>query len=788
MSVKPRAATLVEKRGRDPAVRPPGFNLGGTSTTTTNANNNHSISPPPGAKAGVQGRSRSYSETAGDNHPHSRPQTPTSNSNRTSSVAAQPSGSSAGLSEEHAAMLQRRSTEITRFRVFSRVRPFIDEELQEIRDGSLRSIVEMTGNRTILLDPKEEWTPKAQFEFDASLWSIPKHQQLTHTFQDAVHEEHETQLRVYNLVAKPSVVSAFDGFNSCILTYGQTGSGKTYTMMGKYNPTLVCGGDGEEGIIPRVCNDIFQILDQKRTAELDKPESDRVVYRIEVNFVEIYMERVRDLLDPSLKSSREAKMSDAKIRLDPMGGPFVEGVTKYQVENWGHCCQLLERGSQHRTTCATLVHQQSSRSHAIFQITVVMEETIPAKDKYSRPTLRTQAGRINLVDLAGSERGGMTDYVKESAAINTSLLALRRVIDNLVERQNILLDQAKQEIAGQNVAERAALPQVPFRDSVLTWLLSDSIGGNARTTMVATLSPMAKNYGDTLATLQWSSKARNLVTIVKMNDVQTVVTGGMNNKASELSNTVVIQRQTVDSLRDALQQKQDYADNLEVETHKLMKQNVQGKNQIRELKKTQAGFSILRTLKSLLFRNRRKALEKEREETQRRIAGEEQLLAQRRNEKRDIEERVQENEILLIEAQAELANARERCAAIEKDDEAFQHRKAVTQQQYDMIRGQMGADEESCKVQIAQQTETVNALQKEIATTKAETARTYEKIASMENDAKQLDDPQWKQRTDEAERKAAELARSIEALKSKKAAATATRDATKLQHQKVLKK
>lgn len=119
------------------------------------------------------------------------------------------------------------------------------------------------------------------------------------------------------------------------------------------------------------------------------------------------MERVRDLLDPALRHTRgNEKLHDARIRLDPCSGPFVEGVTKYEVENWSQCCILLERGSMHRTTCATAVHNQSSRSHAIFQLTVIQEQTIPPKDRYSLPTLKTKAGRINLVDLAGSERGG----------------------------------------------------------------------------------------------------------------------------------------------------------------------------------------------------------------------------------------------------------------------------------------------------------------------------------------------------------------------------------------------
>lgn len=494
-----------------------------------------------------------------------------------------------------------RVSEITSFRVIARVRPFIKEELAEMEGQERRSIVEMTDTKTILLDPKDNWSPKAQFEFDASLWSIPPTHHIVHTFQDTRHKTYSTQKDVYNLIAKDLVPHVFNGFNSCILTYGQTGSGKTYTMMGHYDPNASCGGDGEEGIIPRVSNDLFVILKEREAEEArSKPQRDRTKFRVEVSFIEIYMERVRDLLDPALRHTRgNEKLQDARIRQDPYSGPFVEGVTKYQVESWAQCCLLLERGSQHRTTCATAVHNQSSRSHAIYQITVLQEQVVPGKNKFALPSFKTQGGRINLVDLAGSERGGFQDYVKESAAINTSLLALRRVIDNLTERQNMLMEQAKAEITGGYYQERP-LPQVPYRDSVLTWLLSDSIGGNARTTMVATLSPLVKNYGDTLATLQWSSKARNLVTLVKMND-QAMISDGMANQAGALDNAVRIQRQNLDSLRQTLRQKQEDAQQLERQT-KILKKSVDKTNaRLRAIREDRAALVIQRTFHRFMF-------------------------------------------------------------------------------------------------------------------------------------------------------------------------------------------
>ncbi|CBZ27205.1 putative kinesin [Leishmania mexicana MHOM/GT/2001/U1103] len=472
-----------------------------------------------------------------------------------------------------------------------------------------RSVVEMTSTKTILLDPKDGWAPKAQFDFDASLWSIPPTHRIVHTFQDTKHKTYATQKDVYNLIAKDLVPHVFNGFNSCILTYGQTGSGKTYTMMGLYDPNASCGGDGEEGIIPRVSNDIFIILKERMEQEAKtRPPRDRTKFRVEVSFVEIYMERVRDLLDPALRNTRgNERLQDARIRQDPYSGPFVEGVTKYEVENWTQCCTLLERGSQHRTTCATAVHNQSSRSHAIFQLTVVQEQVVPGNNKYALPAFKTQAGRINLVDLAGSERGGFQDYVKESAAINTSLLALRRVIDNLTERQNMLMEMAEAEITGKHYQERS-LPQVPFRDSVLTWLLSDSIGGNARTTMVATLSPLVKNYADTLATLQWSSRARNLVTLVKMND-QALVHNGMASHAGALDNAVRIQRQNLDSLRQTLRSKQEAAQQLERQTRELKKSLTKTRGRERAILKDRAALIIQRAFHRFMFYKKYEAYE-----------------------------------------------------------------------------------------------------------------------------------------------------------------------------------
>jgi len=471
---------------------------------------------------------------------------------------------------------------VTPFRVFARVRPFIPEELEAMRNTGtgeleLRSIIEMRERSTYLLDPKNDYQPKLQFEFDGSWWSIPAEMKVPVIFHDQ--EEHRnfvSQEDVYRTVGLSCVEDVVQGFNSCLMTYGQTGSGKTYTMMGNYEEA------NQRGVISRLCHDLFSKVAELRAAAMKAPASSfegasRPTYTVEVNFIEVYMEKVRDLLDPSLGHHTDGSHShhslhhESKVRQHPVSGPYVEGVTKYTVETWAECCNLLDRGSRQRRTCANVVHNQSSRSHAIFQITLLQEVILPRKDRYSEPVVKRKAGRINLVDLAGSERGGATDYVKESAMINKSLLALRRVIDTLTARQTLIFEEANAELQGKEYVERPK-PQVPFRDSILTWVLSDSIGGNAKTVMIATVSPYQSFYLDTLATLQWSHKARSLVTVVKANDVTSTskVIKGMRANVEELNTMLSSQQQNVDNIRLELQRRQQVSEEMEKQNLNLL--------------------------------------------------------------------------------------------------------------------------------------------------------------------------------------------------------------------------
>lgn len=500
----------------------------------------------------------------------------------------------------------KKQSNITPFRVFARVRPFIATELEGTTSDKLRSCVEMIDNKTILLNPNEDFAPKAEYAFDESFWSIPGDYAMKRVFADTERKPYASQKTVYDETAGSCADLAMEGINSCVMMYGQTGTGKTFSMLGTYNPYDVKGGEGPEGIIPRVCLDVLtnvesknkELGEKKKKGEIPSSGEGEISYSVDVSFIEVYMEKCRDLLDLSLKGRKDAEnnaiMKEAKIRLDPESGPYIEGLTKYPVASWADICPLLERGQSMRRTSATTVHQQSSRSHAIFQITITEETKLKPKFIGGAPQISKKTGRINLVDLAGSERGGHQDYVKESAQINKSLLTLRRVIDQLVEKQNAFFEKMRQELtAAQSPntvgvlspttpgaspsippstpstspasVSAAANSVVPYRESVLTWLLSDSIGGNACTTMIAALSPHQKNFQETYSTLLWSSKARGLVSVVKVNDVNKSVTQGMGNKLLEMEERLSLQKQNVDIIRQELTLKGDMIAQMEAD-------------------------------------------------------------------------------------------------------------------------------------------------------------------------------------------------------------------------------
>lgn len=292
-----------------------------------------------------------------------------------------------------------------------------------------------------------------------------------------------TQEKIYKDLGSGVLKAAFEGFNTCIFAYGQTGSGKSYTMMGHKE---------DKGLIPRICEGLFQ--------ELSERSKSAVSCHAEVSFLEIYNEQVLDLLLENLTSTRNVHL---KVREHPKEGPYVHNLTRHLVQNYSDVEELILLGNANRMTASTDMNYTSSRSHAIFTIRFTQawfEDELPCET----------VSKIHLVDLAGSERADATHAtgarLKESANINKSLVTLGCVISTLVLFQNIVSTKKKKQIF------------IPYRDSVLTWLLKDSLGGNSKTTMIATISPADVNYGETLSTLHYASRAKNIVNSPTVNE------------------------------------------------------------------------------------------------------------------------------------------------------------------------------------------------------------------------------------------------------------------------------
>ncbi|XP_051281337.1 kinesin-like protein KIF1B isoform X11 [Dicentrarchus labrax] len=349
-------------------------------------------------------------------------------------------------------------------KVAVRVRPFNSREMSK----DSKCIIQMQGNTTTISNPKAPKEPAKTFSFDYSYWS--------HTTPED--PSFASQNLVYNDIGKEMLAHAFEGYNVCIFAYGQTGAGKSYTMMGKQE-------EGQEGIIPMLCEDLFEKINEDNNKE-------ELSYSVEVSYMEIYCERVRDLLNPKNKGN-------LRVREHPLLGPYVEDLSKLAVTSYTDIADLMDAGNKARTVAATNMNETSSRSHAVF--TIVFTQ----KKHDSETDLSTEkVSKISLVDLAGSERADSTGAkgtrLKEGANINKSLTTLGKVISALAEVDNSTSKSKKKK----------KTDFIPYRDSVLTWLLRENLGGNSRTAMVAALSPADINYDETLSTLRYADRAKNI--------------------------------------------------------------------------------------------------------------------------------------------------------------------------------------------------------------------------------------------------------------------------------------
>uniref|UniRef100_A0A3P8TQP1 plus-end-directed kinesin ATPase n=1 Tax=Amphiprion percula TaxID=161767 RepID=A0A3P8TQP1_AMPPE len=343
-------------------------------------------------------------------------------------------------------------------KVAVRVRPFNSRETSK----DSKCIIQMQGNTTTILNPKAPKEPAKTFSFDYSYWSHTTPEDPCFASQNLV----------YNDIGKEMLEHAFEGYNVCIFAYGQTGAGKSYTMMGKQE-------EGQEGIIPMLCEDLFEKINEDSNKE-------ELSYSVEVSYMEIYCERVRDLLNPKNKGN-------LRVREHPLLGPYVEDLSKLAVTSYTDIADLMDAGNKARTVAATNMNETSSRSHAVFTIVFTQRKHDSETDLSTE-----KVSKISLVDLAGSERADSTGAkgtrLKEGANINKSLTTLGKVISALAEVSK----------------KKKKTDFIPYRDSVLTWLLRENLGGNSRTAMVAALSPADINYDETLSTLRYADRAKNI--------------------------------------------------------------------------------------------------------------------------------------------------------------------------------------------------------------------------------------------------------------------------------------
>ncbi|XP_019121788.2 uncharacterized protein kif16bb isoform X2 [Larimichthys crocea] len=294
-----------------------------------------------------------------------------------------------------------------------------------------------------------------------------------------------SQERIFHDLGSDVLKAAFEGLNACVFAYGQTGSGKSHTMMGHTD---------DKGLIPRICEGLFCEISHRS-------RNDTVSFCTEVSYLEIYNERVQDLLN---KGTASTDGGGLRVREHPRDGTYVENLSKHSVHKHSDMEDLIILGNANRTTASTGMNSSSSRSHAIFTIRFTQAW-------FDAELPHETLSKIHLVDLAGSERADATHTtggrLKEGANINKSLVTLGSVISALADLS----------VGGQLTKKKKQI-FIPYRDSVLTWLLKDSLGGNSITTMIATISPADVNYNETLSTLRYASRAKNIVNSPTVNE------------------------------------------------------------------------------------------------------------------------------------------------------------------------------------------------------------------------------------------------------------------------------
>ncbi|KAF2087813.1 kinesin-domain-containing protein [Saccharata proteae CBS 121410] len=387
---------------------------------------------------------------------------------------------------EPAAAAATKSDDSGNVKVVVRVRGFVKRE----RERGAECLIRMNPQtqETTLLPPNPDDAANSRsnsrkifeeksFTFDKSFWS--------HIDTDP-HYAHQED--VYRSFGEEFLDHNFDGYHTCIFAYGQTGSGKSYTMMGTPE---------QPGLIPRTCEELFD--------RIEREPSPNTTYNVHVSYFEVYNEHVRDLLQP-----RTNPPVYLKIRESQSDGVYVQGLTDVPVKEYRDVERLMKTGDLNRTTAATKMNDTSSRSHAVFTINLKqMQHSLLTDETIER------SARMRLVDLAGSERAKSTEAtgqrLAEGGKINKSLTTLGRVIAALSNNQPEPSSSGRPRSAHGSKKREV----VPYRDSVLTWLLKDSLGGNSKTAMVACIAP--SDYDETLSTLRYADAAKRIRTRATVN-------------------------------------------------------------------------------------------------------------------------------------------------------------------------------------------------------------------------------------------------------------------------------
>ncbi|XP_029987200.1 kinesin-like protein KIF14 isoform X2 [Sphaeramia orbicularis] len=445
-----------------------------------------------------------------------------------------------------------------------RVRPFSAREKAE----KASQVIFMNGQETVVQHPDSKQS--YSFTYDFSFFSV-----------DDSDSFFASQQTVYETLARPLLLRAFEGFSTCLFAYGQTGSGKSYTMM----------GFGEEaGVIPRFCQELF--------SELASMENDEVKCHVEMSYFEVYNEKIHDLL--VTRDDPNQRRMPLRVREHPVHGPYVAELSANVVSSYQDIQGWLELGNKQRATAATGMNDKSSRSHSVFTLVMTQTKTEFVEGEEHDHNITS---RINLVDLAGSERCNSAqtsgDRLREGASINKSLLTLGKVISALSE----------QALSRKKVF-------IPYRESVLTWLLKESLGGNSKTAMIATLSPAGSNVEESLSTLRYAQQARTIINVAKVNEdtnaklirelkaeVEKLRAAQMSSQGIEPERVRLFQQEIVALRNRICQQEREMAEANKAWREKLERAEIRKREETKELQKAGVTFKVDNRLPNLVNLN-----------------------------------------------------------------------------------------------------------------------------------------------------------------------------------------